>query len=206
MHLPADSVSGKFADRGKPVRFGMGLDRMAHIAQPVTGHALPYGFPEAFLRNPDQLLRFFADGSDARCKSGVSLPAVKKQRTVDRNNVSVFQDPSIAGNAVHHLIVDARADAAGIALVVQFGWNRAVFPDQLFSQDIQLRGGHTGLDSQADLILHLTQDLPCFAHLRDLVRILQTDHAFAPSAFMIAVKIPSIFWSPAITFSRPFFS
>ena len=82
MHFPADAMSGKLVDRSESVRFGVALDRVAHIAQPVAGNTLLRSFPEAFLGYPDQLLRFRADGSDPCCESGVGLPAVKQQCAV----------------------------------------------------------------------------------------------------------------------------
>ena len=91
MHFPADTVAGEFADRAEPVRFGVTLDRVAHVAEPVPNHALAHCLPEAFLGHPDQLFRLFADGSDAGGKRGVGLPAVEDQRAVHGKDVAFLQ-------------------------------------------------------------------------------------------------------------------
>ena len=78
--------------------------------------------------------------------------------------------------------------------------------DQFLRQFIQLEGGDARPDSQPDLILHFAQDFPRVPHFGDLRRVLQADHACAPSALMMAAKVLSSPCAPSTFFSRPFCS
>ena len=177
MHFPSDAMPGIFPDGSESVPLRMDLDGVPHISQPVSGHALPDAFPEAFLGYPDQLLCFLADLADTRGKRGVCLPAVLHQRAVNADYVAVLQDPPFTGDPVHHLVIDAGADGARITLIVQGGRNRTVLPDQLFRQDVQLGRGYAGADMFPHLVFHFPQDLSGFPHFGNLPRVFQTDHA-----------------------------
>ena len=67
----------------------------------------------------------------------------------------------------------------------------------------KILAAHAGLDSLAQLLQHLIEECASFAHLPDLIRILQADHSATPSSLKMARETFSRPMVPLIFFSRP---
>src|SRR3712207_5752951 len=83
-------------------------------------------------------------------------------------------------DAVHDLVVDRRADAAGEAVVAQEGRHRAGAADVVLGDGVQLTGGDTGPDGGADGRDGPGHDEARTPHELDLVRRLDLDHPSTP--------------------------
>ena len=87
--------------------------------------------------------------ADRHRDRGVAVPAVDDRSAVDRDDVAIGEHAG-AGDAVHDLVVDRGADDAGEArgsprkLEV-----RALRPDVIVRDDVELGGRHTGLHAVA---------------------------------------------------------
>lgn len=176
VHFAPNAVTGQVADDAIAVAFSHLLHRVTHVTQPLARDSLPCARKEALLRDVNQALRFRRNFANAHREGTVGLPAVQHQTAVDGQDLPFPQNLLFGGNAMHHRIVNRRADGCRIPLVMQKRRDGVVFADELLGVDIQRSGTHTGLNGLAQTAQHFVEKRARVTHFADLLRILQTDH------------------------------
>ena len=185
MHAAADAVSGQIPNHAIAVRFRMGLHGRADIPDAVAVNGHGRAAPEAFLRHADQIQLLLAHLPHRAGKGAVRLPAVQGKGHVDGDDGAFLHFHVFRRDAVHHFIVNGGADGGGIAFVAKLCRNGAVFADQLIGVPIDGGRGDARHDGLAHLLEHIMKQMPRAAHFRQLIRILDDNHAM-PKAFRTA--------------------
>ena len=150
VHLLADAVTAQIADYSVAVLFGMYLDRMGEIAEPVSAAGHVGADPETLFGNIYQLLILFGPAPYQHGKRAVRLPAVKNDAAVYGEQLTLFER-FVIGKTVYHLVVNRCADRERKALIAIERRDAARRADQFLRHLIQMVCGDPGLDALLDL-------------------------------------------------------
>ena len=115
---PADAVAAEIADDAVAVAFGVALDRVGDVAEPVAGPRLLEAEHQAFVGDVDQLARLQRHVADQVHAAGVAVPAVEDRRDVDVDDVAVLER-LVARDSVADDMVDRDAAALGVAAIAE---------------------------------------------------------------------------------------
>ena len=88
---------------------------------------------------------------------------------IDIDDVAVFQEFVVAGNAMANDVVDRRTDRLGKTLVIQRRRDRPLlFDNMLVADSVEFAGGNAGLHMLADHFQHFRGKPAGHAHFFDL--------------------------------------
>src|SRR5690606_8034562 len=164
----ADAVAAVLAHHRETLGFGVGLDRVADVAQ---GRARPDradAAPHRLERGLDQAPRHHRRGAGVVHAAGVAVPAVLDHGDVDVDDVAVLQDLGFARDAMADDVVDRDAGGLGIAAVADVGRDRALhLHDVVVADAVQFLGAHARLHVRGDHFQHLGGQAAGDAHLLD---------------------------------------
>ena len=121
VHLGADAVAAVVVDDAVRVRLGGDglLDGGADVGEPATGDRPGQAGPHRALGDGEQRGVLGGGLPHRDGDGGVAVPALQDRAAVDGDVVALGQRPPAVGDAVHDLVVDRRADAAGETVVAQ---------------------------------------------------------------------------------------
>ena len=105
------AVTDVFAHYSKPEAFGIFLHRVAYIAQARAFFNGFYAFEEGLPCDVYKLLRFLADGADRKRGGAIAVETLIVGADVNLDDVAVFKDAFVRGDAVDDFVV--YADAGG---------------------------------------------------------------------------------------------
>src|SRR5690606_8806694 len=165
----ADAVPTVLADHAEALRFGEGLDRVAHVAQGGAGPDHPDTAEHRLAGDLDQAPGQHRGLADVVHAAGIAVPAVLDHGDVDVDDVAVLQDLGVAGYAVADDVVDRGAHRLGEAAIADVGRDRALHVhDVVVADAVQLLGGHARLHVRGNDLEHLGGQAAGDAHLLDL--------------------------------------
>ncbi len=124
--------------------------------------------PHRLLGDADQLAHLVGYVADRDRRGGVAVPALDDRPAVDRHDVALFEHP-VAGDAVHDLVVDRRAQGVPVARDALERRRRTAAEDVLLRQLVELDGGHPGPHGLRQELEGLPDHQTRPAHARDLV-------------------------------------
>ena len=188
VHLPADAVPDVFAHDRKAVRFRMRLHRCADVVQRRACTQVFDRLPEALLGDAHELLLFLADGADRKSARPVAVEPVFIGAQIDADDVALFENDVLRGDAVHDDLVDGGADACGVAAIAEAGRFGAARTDVLARDPVQLGGRdprpHRGTHRRE----RIAHDRAGLAHEVDLTLRFDKDHRLAslPAAYFLS--------------------
>ena len=119
VHLAPDSMPAKVSHRGKAALLNILLNGMADIADAISFARHLKGGEKALLRHVNQALSLWADSTDAYRKGAVGLPPIQDQARINRDNLALALQRGFSRTAMHHLIIQRRADRGMIHLIFQ---------------------------------------------------------------------------------------
>lgn len=114
----AQAMAAEITDHAIAMLFGVGLDRVANVADPVAGLCGFDAEHEAFIGHIDQTLGLHWHVADQEHATGVAVPAIQLRRHVDVDDVAILQF-LVRRNAVANDMVDRNAAAMRIAAIAQ---------------------------------------------------------------------------------------
>src|SRR5687768_8291948 len=213
VHRPPDPVADVIADDAQALALDEALDRRSDVAQALADDRRRDGPAQRLLRDRDELRRLCGDLTDRDSHRRIGVPALDDRAGVDADDLP-FLEPALARDAMHDLLVQARADHTGerrkdgdpVPLEVRY---RAASLQDVGGDPVELAGGHARAHRGAACGEDLGHDPSGLAHLRGLLRRLQRDHQLASFPFRrsrIAVRrapISSIAPTPGMRWTRP---
>ena len=175
VHLGSHAVAHVFPDHGEAVLLHIGLDRRRDVLKtlPLPGEADP--LKEALPGHVDQALRLRGNRSAGERRRAVSMEAPDVRAYVHADDIALPQDP-FAGDAVDDFVVDADADAGGVAVVMEKGRDRSLLADKPLHRVVDLLGCHAGLYHFPCQGTGSRGNFSTPAHQVDLVGGFQGDH------------------------------
>jgi hypothetical protein len=172
----ADAMADEIPDHAIAVPFGMPLDRVADIAQPIARLGLLDPEHQAFVGDVDQPPRLHRHLADQIHAARIAMPAVNDRGQVDIDDITVFQRPR-AGNAMADDMVDRDAARMSIAAIADIRRNRPGRDDRLTSGVVERFGADAGRHHVGQGIQHRGSDLARLAHRGEFLRAVELDGA-----------------------------
>src|ERR1051326_970928 len=166
-----DTVSDEFADHAEAVGFHQFLHRRSDIAHSVADARRFDAAVQRVSRDRQQLLDFrLQPVADRHRHCRIAVEAVEHHAAVDGNNVSRVQLALLRRDAVHDLVIDRGAQAAGIVVIPLESRLGPELADLLLGRALQIHRGDPGPNQGRGCIQHLPYDPAGAAHLVDLRR------------------------------------
>ncbi len=163
----ADAMTAILAHDAAMVSLGVGLDRMADVAETNAGADHLDADLHAIVSHLHQASRRRLDLAHGEHAAGIAVVAVLDHGDVDIHDIAVLQF-LVGGNAVADLVVDRGADGFRETVVVEWRWNGLLHIDDIIvTQPIQLVGGDTGRDMGLDHLQHIGGEAAGHAHSFD---------------------------------------
>ena len=180
MHLPTNTVTGKFADNSVALGLAVVLNGTADVTDMATSCRLGNAPVERLLRDTQQTLDIFSDLTDTERVAGVATETVEQCATVDGDDVTLAEDGLGVRNAMNHDIVHRGANAGGKRPSIGIGetlesGNCSIVTNKLVGNLIQLEGRYTRLNMFRQFAKGSTNKLVGPAHQHDFVFSLQKD-------------------------------
>ncbi|GFI64737.1 hypothetical protein IMSAG185_00327 [Lachnospiraceae bacterium] len=165
-----------------------------------------YTRKETFPCRINELPGLRADLSHSMSSGGVRMISLIDQACVQAHNVTFLQDAVLAGNPVHHLVVDGYADAGRISVIMQEIRNASHLTDQLVAPHVDCLGGNTRPDKLLQFPVNYTQKAAGLPDQLNLLFTLDNDtHTRAYSKIaVIAANTSFISTVPSTVLSTPF--
>ena len=138
-------MAAEIADHAIAMLFGVGLDGIANIADPVAGFRGLDTEHEAFIGHIDQALGLYRHVADQEHAAGVAMPAIQLRRHVDVDDVAVLQF-FVRRNAVADYVVDRDAAAMRITAITQGGGDSAAAHGHVADNVIEFFRAYAGHD------------------------------------------------------------
>ena len=147
----ADPVSAQVADHRVSVGFHVFLHRVADVADTVPRLRFLDPLVHRRPRDVQQPLRLGRDPADGEGKGRIAVVRIDDHGEIEAEDVPFLDRPPRAGDAVHDLLVDGRADRGGKGWmeggpVSQKGRGAFVVPYHLPGDFVQIGRGDTRLD------------------------------------------------------------
>ena len=148
MHLAADAVAAvashdaELAVVARLGGVGPGLDRVRDVGEPVAGHHRGDARLHRLSGGLRQRLVDRDQRPDAERDRGVAMPAVEDRAAVDGHQIARRQHLACRRNAVHHTVIDRRADAGREAVVAEERRDAAAVADHGFGDLVELQRRH----------------------------------------------------------------
>ena len=158
VELEADAVAAELADHVEAGGLDAALDGVGHVSEVCPGLDGRETRLDGLAGDLHEAAALVGDLADAEHAAGVREVAVEDGGAVDVDDVAVAQDVVVGGDAVADNVVDARADALGVALVVEVGGDAAVVDGVVVDPLVDLGGGHAGADILGDVVEHADVD------------------------------------------------
>src|SRR5262249_6611978 len=110
VELPADAVPDEVPDHAEPQRLHVGLDRVTDVADPVSWPDGPDAGLERLAGGLGEPPGLLGDLTHEHGTGRIPVEALHRDPEVELHQISLDQLPGPAGDAVHHLVVDAGAE------------------------------------------------------------------------------------------------
>src|SRR5690348_9970583 len=134
-------MANQVTHHGEARRLHDTLDRGADVADVIPELRRSDACIERLLGHLEQLCRLSIDGADGDSHGAVREIAFVPDAHVERDDVSILEDPLWRWDAVDDLVVDRRADAAGEAIEsLERGNGSIVLPNEILGDAIELTG------------------------------------------------------------------
>ena len=182
------------------------LHRCTNVRNVVSRARELQRFKKAFTRNFDQLLHRFRYIADQNRTCRISVEPFELCTHIQTQDVAI-PELIFTGDAVHHLLVHRRADALGIAAVIQEGRIGSFASDICLSHPVELIRRHADSSLFGKQIQGFLYDVARSFHLFNVSRVLNRDtphHTSFSVRAKISVRTVSGVLSPSTVRSNPF--
>ena len=174
-------MPAEIADHAVAVLFGVGLDRVADVADMVAGLGRLDTEHQAFIGHIDKALGLHRHIADEEHAAGVAVPAVQLRRHVDIDNIAVLQF-LVRRDAVADDMIDRNTAAMRVAAVAQGGRNPATAHRHFAHDIVQLFGADARHDMRHQRVEYLRRQPSGPAHALETRRAVQFDNPIARNA------------------------
>ena len=169
VHLTTNAVSCEFTYKAIALSLTMRLHRITDVAQMMASHSILYTQIEGLFGRLQQLTDFSRNLPHAKSVAGVTIEPVQQRTTVDRNDVTLFQDCFLVGDTMHDNVVDRCADTGRKRSSVRVRKplecrNCAMVTYELIGNLIQLEGRYTRFYMSGQFAKRFTNKLVRLAH------------------------------------------
>ena len=106
VHLVTDTMTCKLSDHSVAFSLTIVLYGSSYISHVLTCHGILDAFEKRFPCYLKQLANFVRNFANTECISRVTVESVEKRTTINGDNISLFQYCFLAGNAMHHYIIN----------------------------------------------------------------------------------------------------
>ena len=178
MHIPANTMTCQLTHDTISLSLTMILHCTTDITQMMTGNSLLYTKIKRLFCRFQQLLDFFRNLTYTERIRRVSIKAIEECPTVNRDNISFFQNSLRIRHAMNNNIVDRCANAGRERPSIRIREplkcrNSTMISDEFIGNLIQLEGRYTRLYMFCQFTKRLTNKLVSLAHQLYLIFSLQ---------------------------------
>ena len=131
-----NAVSAQVANDAETIGMGVLSNGLADVAHETPGLRRSLPDFEAFLGHANQFGLLGSGLAEDEHTRGIAVVAVEDGRNVHIDDVALFKDFVVRGDAVANHLVDARADALGETFVVQRSGDGTVVGGVLIDQAV----------------------------------------------------------------------
>ena len=165
MQVAANAVARVVLHHREAMGLHVVLNGAGDIEQAVAGLDLAQSLHERFLGHFGQLAsRLRGLLTDADGDAAVAVIAVEIGAGIHLEQIAGLDHPLIAGDAMHHLVIDRSADTGREAVVALETGHRPELPDAALGVAIQIAGAHPRRRQLLDLPQHSGHDATGAAH------------------------------------------
>ena len=164
VQVPADTVAGVILHNTETVGFDVVFNGSSDIQQGVACFDLAQTSHQGFLGNTAQGLCFLGCISHADRDAAVAVVALEIGAGIHLQQIALADHTLRTGDAMHHFVVDAGADARRKTVIALETWGRPHFADALFRIGINISRCLAGLHHSHHLPQHGGDDVAGLAH------------------------------------------
>lgn len=140
-----ESVATEIADDGESLRFDIGLDGVAEIAEARSGSNGLDTAIHGFIGGIDESFSLVGDRPDGVHTAAIAVPSIDDEGNVDIDDIAL-DEFAIAGDAVTDDVINGGADSLWKAAIIEGSGERLVIAGEGEGEVIELSGGNSGMD------------------------------------------------------------
>ena len=139
-------------------------DCLGNIIEMISCFREFYSFKEALLGYVHKLLGFFGNFSDCISTGRIRMISFVDQTCIDLYQITILDNFVLRRNSVDHFIIQADAEGARKASIIQKVRNASHGADHIFTDTVDLLGAHSRFDIRDQSVMDLFQKMSRLPH------------------------------------------